>query len=124
VVPNEGPGGDGLTLAASQFYLPVPAGVEQGTYCEVDSDCTSSPYDRYVASREQCYCPLCPVPMNGEAALRNEGSWRRHCAGFGYASVDAPSRMACPRPLCILPNPVGCVSNQCMELGPVPLELH
>lgn len=111
VVPNEGPAGDGLRLSATQFFLPVGT---SDRFCRQNSDCTASPYRQFVKSPEQCYCPLCPEPMNVTAAERNEQSWTQNCGDFGYSSTGGDIGLVCPMVFCIAQPPVACVDHRCV----------
>lgn len=125
VVPDAGPAGDGLTMVASQFFLRVTAKASVGLYCKTDADCTLSTYHSFVSSSEDCYCPLCPTPLNAEAAKANEESWDQYCSGFGFSASGDATTLICPMVRCIAPSPVACIDNQCMFTegeDPLPLE--
>ncbi len=89
----------GLTLVATQIYLPISA-----QECVADEGCTMSPYTAPVNGPEDCYCPMCGIPMSTAEARINGDGWQRHCPDL---------RMFCPLPPCAAPPPVGCVDNQC-----------
>ena len=113
-----------MNLVARDFYLPIKASDGEPPQCEIDADCTTSPYVKFVQSREDCYCPLCPQPISVAAAERNFASWQKHCRDFGYPSLGGDSkRLICPAILCVAPPPVGCVDNQCAALEETPLIL-
>lgn len=115
VVLNEGPAGDGLTLIASQFFLRVQTELDAKLYCETAADCQLTAYHSFVSSPDECYCTLCPVPLNAEIALENQNSWQRNCVDFGFASSEAIARrLICPQVRCVAPMPVECVNNQCV----------
>ena len=120
VVPNEGPAGDGITLVATQFFLQVPteqgpAAGKSGRFCEKDADCTTSIYRSFVNSREDCYCPLCPEPLNAKSARLNQIGWERHCGSFGYSAAGKKGGPpVCPQVKCIAPSPLACVNQQCV----------
>ena len=126
VVRDEGPAGDGLTMVASQFYLKLGSDTQDDLFCATVDDCTLTVYHSYVESPDECYCLLCPVPLNVDAAIGNERSWLQNCQDFGYPSDDddLPDQLICPAIRCIAPQPVACVDNQCVfqepELIPLP----
>jgi hypothetical protein len=94
-----GPAGTyGRTLHASQLYLPVRV-----RECVDASECTTSLYPDPVNSVEECYCPMCPVPMNATDARINAEGWRTHCEGL----------LDCLPPPCAPPPEVGCFDNRC-----------
>lgn len=111
---------EGITLVATQFFLQVPsehgpAAGQSNRFCEKDEDCTTSIYRSFVASREDCYCPLCPEPVNVESARRNQKGWERHCGGFGYSQAgDKDGPLLCPQVKCIAPSPLACVNRRCV----------
>ena len=125
VIKDEGPGGDGLTMVATQFFLKLGSELEDDLFCETVDDCTLTVYHSYVESPEDCYCLLCPVPLNADTALENERSWLQNCQNFGYPSDDEeiPSQLICPAVKCIAPQPVACSDNQCVfeEVEMIPL---
>lgn len=123
IIPNEGPAGDGIEMSASQFFLPVTQAVDTSLYCTTSGDCTLTAYHSFVRSPDECYCPLCPVPLSAEAAKANQASWERHCTNFGYSIKGNVGSLICPMVLCVAPDPVGCVDNQCsfLESSPLPL---
>jgi hypothetical protein len=125
VVPNAGPAEDGLAMVASQVFLRITAKAGVGLYCKTDADCTLSSYHSFVSSPEDCYCPLCPTPLNAAAAKANEESWNRYCGGFGFFASEDATTPICPMVRCMAPSPVACVDNQCVftkDVDPLPLE--
>ncbi len=64
-----------LLIGCSQ-YLPCP-GSEEDCACVEDRDCEATVYHQPVSSTEDCYDPacLCAMPVNDEAAARNEAAW-------------------------------------------------
>jgi hypothetical protein len=116
VIKDAGPAGDGLVMVATQFFLKLGSELEDELFCETVDDCTLTVYHSYVESPEDCYCLLCPVPLNADAAFENERSWQQNCRDFGYPRADGklPDRLFCPAVRCIAPQPVACVDNQCV----------
>jgi hypothetical protein len=118
VIPDEGPAGDGLTMIASQFYLKLGEELAEALSCETVDDCTLTVYHSEVDSWGDCYCPLCPVPLNSESAQENEASWLETCDTFGFPGrgKGRGSELICPMVLCIAPPPLACVNHQCVFL--------
>jgi hypothetical protein len=116
VAKEAGPAGDGLVMVTTQFFLKLGSEPEDNLFCETVDDCTLTVYHSYVKSPEDCYCLLCPVPLNADAAFENERSWQLNCRDFGYSSADGklPDELICPAVRCIAPQPVACVDNQCV----------
>jgi len=71
------------TLGGCSQYLPCP-GEEADCACEVDADCEATVFYLPVSSDADCYDPacLCEMPVNEDAAARNEAAFAEHgCTG-------------------------------------------
>ncbi|MEO5377082.1 MAG: hypothetical protein H7832_04760 [Magnetococcus sp. DMHC-6] len=116
VIRNQGAAGDGLTLVASDFFLPMEQNIDPNLSCDTDSQCTSSPYQHPVSSPEECYCPLCAAPINRDIALENESQWVSQCSTFGFPDdLDKNESLICPAYMCIAQPPVICKDHRCVN---------
>ncbi len=97
----------GRTLAATQAYLRVSAGVPDRSYCDAPSECTRTVYGAPPESRDECYCPMCPSNIvNTQTATANQRAFNRYCTTSG-----------CAMPRCAYPPPVTCVNHACVVAG-------
>ncbi len=96
----------GLSLVASQIYLPV-APAQDLPECVADEDCTQGWYHEFVNAEGECYCLTCPIPMGQMEEELNQASWQLHCAALPWIQECIPAP-------CAPPPPVGCVENQCI----------
>ena len=97
------PAGDGRVLEPTQLWTSVAAA--NPSSCKADSDCTATPYSRFVASPVDCYCPTCADGVvNRETEATNQESWERSCANV---------RLACGGEACVAAPAARCVASRC-----------
>jgi hypothetical protein len=96
----------GVSFRATQFYLPVVPAASPNQ-CATDADCTLALYTAPVYSVSDCYCPMCPVPMNAAVASTYADGWQTYCTET-HGGFDV-----CPPPPCAAPPPVACLAGAC-----------
>jgi len=76
------------------------------TSCETGEDCGLCNYDRPVTKPEECYCTLCPVPVEKQACATYTAQYAEHC-------VPWPKEEMCPVAFCLISQALVCEAGEC-----------
>ncbi|MCC6622024.1 MAG: hypothetical protein IT385_12250 [Deltaproteobacteria bacterium] len=76
------------------------------TACEQGGDCGLCAYDRPVTKPDECYCVLCPVPVETAACATYTAQYQEHCDPW-------PKEEICPVPSCLISNALVCDHGEC-----------
>ena len=94
-----------ITHVATQAYVPVRPLLAPGA-CNADADCALTLYGSPVTSAADCYCPGCPVAVNGAEAEAYQAGWQTFCSETHGPEV-------CPARPCAPPPPPACNAGVC-----------